>query len=297
MEINQLRWLETGHPGARMDAAMIAADGSVLGGLVNGKPVLLEQDGALLNLPIALSANSWSAASLAPDGKQLALASVNQLCVVDLDTHALQEYTINEVQQLVWEPTGKGVGIGYKISAMGFWDVGQKVLKQRDLSLRRHRGWQIAFSGDPPEFFGVSSYLYPQANLLCHFSFAEELPRCELPKGRYVTGIAPCGDGVVVSLSDHAGHYELLAVSDDLRPLKQQVYHADVTAMAAPLAQPWIAVGTVEGEVWLLDANTLGIIDSRMLWPAAPIRTLAACAEGYIVAGASDGHLALLELL
>lgn len=292
----QVYWRETGHRDACIDAAMISADGGVLGALVNGEPVLLDQDGTFLSLPAAVAGASWKAAALAPDGERLALASANQLLLFDLDTYESREHAVEEVQQLVWDPTGKSLGIGYKISALGFWDGEREQLEQRDLSLHRHRGWRVAFAGHSPQLFGVSSFRYPQPNLLCRFSSTGELLRYDLPTGRYVTGIAPRGDGVVVALSDHAGHYELLAVSGELQPVKQQNYPADVTAMAAPSTQSWMAVGTVEGEVWLLDANTLNIVSRRMLWPAAPVRTLAACAEGYIVAGASDGQLALVEL-
>ena len=295
MEIVQVYWCETGYPGACIDAAMISADGGLLGALVNGKPVLMDQEGQLLSLSSAFEDGRWTAAALSPDGQRVALASSSKIALFDLATGERTEHTVDEVHQLIWEPAGKRLGIGHTKSALSFWNVKEKKLEQMSLSLRRHRWWRVSFSGNAPQLFAASSSAYPFSNWLYAISPAGDMARHELPKGRYVTGIAPWHDGVVVALSDHAGHCELLAFSSELQPVKKVLCQVDVTVLDAPVGQPWLVSGTVDGTVWLLDAESLMIASTRMLWPA-PVRTLAACAEGYVVAGAHDGRLALVEL-
>jgi GTP:adenosylcobinamide-phosphate guanylyltransferase len=123
--------------------------------------------------------------------------------------------------------------------------------------------------------------------------------KLRLPPNRFIHGLSPCPEGIAVIRSDHTSSFEIIIYTPDLKvlPRPRGTYPKDLTAIATDLEEGWLLAGSVEGDLLLLDAESLRVVDQRNhLWHT-PVYTLATCEMGYAVAGASDGRLMLIELL
>jgi hypothetical protein len=178
------------------------------------------------------------------------------------------------------------------------------------LELRGRKYWLPAYASSGDRLFIAS---LDRPNLLYVASGGNPpAPLAILPTGWGVSSLAAWQSGVLVGMHDHGGRllaYDLNSNSPaiDTFPVNEERENPfesaslGITALGVPAGESWLAIGTIAGHVWILDANSLRVIKQRPplsdppLW-RAPVRSMAASPQGFVVAGANDGKLALIEL-
>lgn len=295
MKIAQIYPFTLGSTNAEVSSAMISKDGELFGALVGGHPVLLDFSGGKIELPAEVRTSHYRAAALSPDGQHLALGTDERLSIIVLSSDVVHAAFTDPVYHIVWGVGGEQLVVGHQRNKLSFWNSEAECANSLSLRVpRSQRNWLVSFSADGEHIFAASAF--PDPNWLCASSNSQARSRLRLPPGKFIHGLIPWRDGVLGILSDHTARFELIAYKPNLKPqpVKPVLLKADVTALSACPEEHWLAAGTVDGELWILDAETLNIKDQILLWHT-PIRTVSASAD-YVVAGASDGKLKVVEL-
>jgi len=297
MQIARTYSFTLGSPDAEISSTTVSEDGELFGALVDGSPMLLDFNGRKIELPAKVHADHYEATALSPKGRYLALGTAARLSIVVLSSGEVHTAATDAIHHLVWDVKGEKLVVGHqKPSQLSFWNPEARCTGRFSLRVpRSQRNWIISFSADGEYIFAASAF--PPPNWLCTSSTEQATSRLRLPMGKFMHGLIPWRDGVLGILSDHTASFELVAYTPDLtpQPVQPVPLKTDVTALSACPGKRWVAAGTVDGELWILDAETLSIDDRILLWHT-PIRTLSACAADYVVVGASDGQLKVVEL-
>lgn len=296
MQITQIYPYTLGPSNAEISSAMISDDCKLVGALVDGHPVLQRLGDHQVDLSEEVRSRPYQAAALSPGGRYLALGEGRQLAIVTLESGVVHRAPSAAMHHLVWDINGERLIAGHRSSKLSFWNPEAECLNSFVLRApRSQRNWLISLGINGKWVFSASSF--PLPNWICASSEDRNESRLRLPAGTFVHGLIPWRDGVLGLLSDHAARFELVAYDYRLKPQPVQpvLLDSDVTALSAHPRKSWLALGTVNGELWILDTDTLCISDKTLLWHA-PIRTLSTCAANCVVAGANDGQLKLIEL-
>lgn len=291
MHLDRMYWYTVGQPSAAVDSAMIADDSETFGAVVGGRVVLIHRDGRTVALPEPATAGKCASAALSADGQHLALASAG-LRIIDLFSGDDFVGPADEVCNLAWRKDGKQVATSHARNLLNLWGTAAEHLGAIPLPYRRKRWW-VAFAALGEALFAASYDMAPNAICACPPS---GLPsKVIVPGERWISGLVTWEDRVIAAASDGSSHFELTAYSPELAVIKQASLDCAITTLAACPEAHLLVAGTVNGSLWLLDGETLRIVCERPVW-TTPVRTVAACAQDCIVAGASDGRLALLEV-
>ncbi|MDY0041714.1 MAG: hypothetical protein RBS57_15480 [Desulforhabdus sp.] len=297
MQIAQVSSYCLGDASSIVSHAMISGDGELFGALVDGHPVLVRFDRNPVELPPEIMLDSYTAAALSSDGMYLALGTNEALKIVEIASRTIRIATVEAIHHLVWHADEPTLVVGHQQNKLSFWNSSAECEGKINLPVpRSQRNWRVVFDGDENRVFAVSSF--PTPNWLCVSSSTQCACKLRLPDESFMHDLIAWQQGVLGVLSDHAMRFTLVPYTTELKPqlVEPMLLETDITALAASPDTRWIAAGTVEGELWILDAETLKIVTRRSLFLPHPIHTLATCAADYVVAGSEDGYLKFIEL-
>ncbi len=290
MQIGQVIWRDIGHKNVQLKNAMLSEDGETLGVLANGRAVLLSRGGETTALPKKVHIDTYIAAAMSLDGQRLALASPRRLQIVNLASGQVHSADVDKPYHLAWRPDGQELIVGHMGNRLSWWSP--EAQSYHSISLPVHRSyWQVVFAGNDILAVSIDEV---RPNWICACS-SSSVTTLQLPGDHFVTGWTACLGKAVVALSDNASLFELRVYSPLLQLVKQSAVEAGITALAAGPGSDWLAAGTVNGDLWIMDARTFAVRCKQAL--PTTISTVAACGQNYVLAGTTDGHLAVVELV